>query len=333
MNRACILGSGSWGTALAALLAHRGLATTLWGRDPAVADSINSSHINPRYLSSSPLPPSLRASTDLASSLEGADLVLFVLPSSATAQVAGDVASTPTLPPHATLLSCSKGIELTTGRRMSQLLSSHFPDHPVAVLSGPDHAEEVVRLKPTAVSLAAPSHQLALQLQSIFSLPWFRSYICDDPIGMEVGGATKNVYAIAAGAAQGLDLGDNATAALVSRGLAEMVRFGTAMGARTETFLGLSGVGDLVVTCYSEHSRNFRVGRGLGQGLPLDSITSQMGMVAEGVPNTRSIYQLARSLKVSTPLIDAVYAVLYEGKECRAVLRELFARDPKHELA
>jgi len=329
MKSATVLGSGSWGTALAATLAEGGRPVTLWGRDPDLAARINALHENPRYLPGAVLPPSLAATTNLADAAR-ADLVLFVVPSSVTRAVAADLAARG-LPANTRLLACSKGIERDSGLRMSQILAEFFPAHPVAALSGPNHAEEVARKLATAAVIAAADPAIARELQQVFTFPWFRTYTSDDIAGVELGGAIKNVFAIAAGISEGLGLGDNAKAALVTRGLAEMIRLGKALGGQAETFQGLSGVGDLIVTCYSSHSRNNRVGNRLGKGESLADIIASTNMVAEGVPNTASIHAAARKAGVNTPLIDQAYAVIHEGKSPAQALGELLSRNPRPE--
>lgn len=330
MNRTMILGSGSWGTALGALLCERGHQVTLWGREPAVAESINRHHRNPSYLGDRELPNELRATTDLAGLAE-ADLVVFVVPSAAVDELAARVAETGIVRPEAVLLSCAKGIERGGGRRMSEIVAARFPNRDVAVLSGPNHAEEVIRRQATAATIGCRDPYLARRLQDAFTLPWFRSYTTTDVTGMEWAGASKNVYAIAAGIAQGLQLGDNANAALVTRGLAEMVRLGVSHGGQTETFYGLAGVGDLVATCFSEHSRNHRFGRAIGEGRSVEETIASLKMVAEGYPNTRSIHEICRQHGVDAPIAAQVHAVLYESKPPLEALQELFSRDPKSE--
>lgn len=324
-----IIGSGSWGTALGVLLCGNAQRVVLWGREGQVIDTINSRHENPDYLPGVTLPESLTATTRLED-LSESDAVFVVVPSRAVRDVAARVAAVP-LAPTAPLVSCMKGIENGTGLRMSELLAEAMPGRPVAVLSGPNHAEEIARCQPAAAVIGCGDAAIGRRLQELVTLPWFRAYTSEDLIGIEWGAAVKNVFAIASGLAGGLGLGDNARAALVTRGLAEMIRLGTAMGGRPETFQGLSGVGDLVVTCYSEHSRNNRVGQALGRGQSLDEVLSGMTMVAEGVPNTESIYHAARRTGVRTPIIDTVYAVLYQGLPPRDGLRALFARDPRPE--
>jgi glycerol-3-phosphate dehydrogenase (NAD(P)+) len=230
------------------------------------------------------------------------------------------------------LVSCTKGIELDSGKCMSQVLHDVFPEAVTAVLSGPNHAEEVALQQPTAAVIAAEDVALAQNLQGLFTAPWFRCYSSEDVMGVEWAGAMKNPYAIAAGIARGLNLGDNAIAALVTRALAEMVRLGVLAGGRVDTFYGLSGVGDLVATCYSQHSRNNRLGIALGQGKTLAEYTAATSMVAEGVPNTLSLYHVARKLKARTPLLDVVYAVLYEGMAPKQALVEILSRAPRAEV-
>jgi glycerol-3-phosphate dehydrogenase (NAD(P)+) len=329
MKNIGIIGSGSWGTALGVLLAGNATRVTIWGRERAAVDSINQHHENPAYLPGIPLPSTLEATTSL-NELSGSDAIFMVVPSRAVRAVATQLATVP-LPPGVPLISCMKGIENGTGLRMSELLKEAMPGRPVAVLSGPNHAEEIARRQPAAAVIGSCDAALGRRLQELVTLPWFRAYTSEDLIGIEWGAAVKNVFAIASGLAGGLGLGDNARAALVTRGLAEMIRIGTAMGGRPETFQGLSGVGDLVVTCYSEHSRNNRVGQALGRGESLDSVLAGMTMVAEGVPNTESIYHAARRTGVRTPIIDTVYAVLYQNLAPQEGLRALFARDPRPE--
>ena len=329
MTTATILGSGSWGTALAILLAKRGLAVTLWGRDETVADAINASHCNPRYLSEITLPESVTATADLRHAA-GSELILFVVPSGATRETAIALAAAG-LSAESILLCCSKGIERDTGLRMTEVLAEILPDNPVAALSGPNHAEEIAKEMPGAAVIGSSDPAIAAILQDTFTLPWFRTYTSEDVIGIEIGATIKNVFAIAVGISEGLGLGDNARAALVTRSLTEMVRFGTALGGQPETFQGLSGVGDLVVTCYSEHSRNHRVGNLLGQGKSLDEVHASMNMVAEGIRNTESVYRAARKAGVSTPITDQVHAILYEQKPTAQALTELLSRDTRPE--
>lgn len=326
---AAILGSGSFGTAIAKLIAPKLDEVLLIGRDAEAARMINEEHRNPQYLAGVDLPLNVRAVTD---NLEAAGhgLVIFAVPTSVMRECAECIAKAG-LPSSAVLVSCSKGIEKLTGDRMSQILGSVFPGNPVAVLSGPNHAEEIAIGQPACAVIGSENSGVADELQELFTLPHFRPYTSSDIAGIELGGAIKNVYAIAAGIAHGLGLGDNAVAALVTRALAEMSRLGVALGGRIETFSGLSGVGDLLVTCFSEHSRNHRVGVALGKGKTLEEAIATLGMVAEGVPNTLSIHGAARRAGVRTPIIDAVHSILYEGNPAANALMELFSRDTRTE--
>lgn len=326
---AAIIGTGSWGTALAALLAESCGEVVLIGRDADLVGEINARHTNRRYLPELVLPGNVRATLDISAACAHPQ-VWFVVPTAATRSTVERLAKVG-LPGSTVLVSCSKGIEVETGARMSQIIASHFPHNPLAVLSGPNHAEEVSAKLATCAVVGSADDALACALQDLVFRPYFRAYTSNDVAGIELGGAIKNVYAIAAGIAQGLGLGDNAIAAVVTRGLTEMTRLGTALGGRPETFAGLSGVGDLMCTCYSRHSRNNRVGRALGAGARLDEVVANLGMVAEGVINTRSIHRAAARANVRTPLIDAVHAVLYEAKPASQALRDLFQRDPRRE--
>jgi glycerol-3-phosphate dehydrogenase (NAD(P)+) len=318
MKNAVVLGTGSFGSALAALLAERGLETTIWGRNAAAVEEINERHSNARYLPGIQLPESIRATTDFAACAE-TDLILFVLPSRCFREVAENLRNHG-VNPNAVLLSCTKGIELDTGARMTEVLSETFPENSVAVLSGPSHAEEMAKRMPTAVVVGCEDDELAMKLQDVFTLPWFRSYRANDVAGIEIGGCVKNIAAIAGG-----------IVALVTRGLAEMVRLGVAMGGQPETFMGLSGVGDLMATCFSDHSRNTRVGRMLGQGMPLDEIQTRLGMVAEGVPNTESVYQFAKKHGVRAPVTELLFELLQGRLTPDEACQQLLSRSPRAE--
>lgn len=324
-----IIGSGSFGTAIAKLLAPKLGEILIIGREEDVARGINGQHRNPKYLSGVVLPDHITAGTDL-SAAAAHSVVIFAVPTAATRSCAEELAKAG-LPASAILLSCAKGIEKHTGERMSQILRGALPSNPVAVLSGPNHAEELAIGQPACAVIGCEDGAVADALQELFCLPQFRPYTSTDLAGIELGGAIKNVYAIAAGIAHGLGLGDNAVAALVTRALAEMTRLGVALGGRIETFAGLSGVGDLLVTCFSEHSRNHRVGLTLGRGKSLDEAIRDLGMVAEGVPNTLSIHGAAHRAGVRTPIIDAVHSILYENKPAAEALMELLSRDTRTE--
>ncbi len=327
---AIVLGAGSWGTAIASLLAERGLSVQFWGRDPKLMVEIARTRRNSRYLPDLELPPGMTMSSDLQA-LAPADLLVFAVPSEAVRETARRMAQSGVVQGCRAGVSLAKGIERHSGCRMSALLSEVLPALPVAVLTGPNHAEEAAQRLATAAVVACRDEGVARAVQSCFTLPWFRAYTSDDVTGIEWAGAMKNPYAIAAGVALGLRLGDNALAALVTRALAEMVRLGVVMGGRPESFYGLAGVGDLVGTCYSAHSRNQRLGRALGEGKPLEAVLAGSRMVTEGVPNTASLFEAARGACVRTPLLDEVHAMLYEGKPAREAMRTLLSRDPRPE--
>jgi glycerol-3-phosphate dehydrogenase (NAD(P)+) len=281
------------------------------------------------YLPGVKLPPSVDVTSELGD-CAGADLIVFVTPSTALRETAARLRKL-TTNPRAVFLSCTKGIEHLTGMRMSQILREVFPSHRIAVLSGPNLALEVAQDLPTAAVIGSDDVNCAATLQSDLGSPRFRIYTSQDVVSIELGGALKNVFAVAAGISDGLGLGDNSKAALVTRSLAELVRLGTAMGGNATAFYGLSGAGDLILTCYSERSRNHTVGKRLGRGEPVADITASMKTVAEGIPTARSAWECARRLNIATPVIDQVYAVLYEQKKPTVALEELLRREQKPE--
>jgi glycerol-3-phosphate dehydrogenase (NAD(P)+) len=324
-----VIGAGGWGSALAQLLSSRGVPVTIWAHEPAQADEINSSHTNKKLLPGVTLNPSVRATSSMEEAAK-ADLFVMVPPSKFLPEVARQLGRAG-VTAGAPLVCCTKGLEHQSGRLMTQVLAEIFPANPVAALSGPNHAEEVARGTPAAAVVAADDHELAARIRDFFSTGNFRAYSVDDVTGVELGGALKNIYAIAAGISDGLGLGDNAKAALVTRSLAEMVRLGTRLGGQRDTFHGLSGLGDLIVTCFSQHSRNRGVGERLGRGEKWADIEKSMVMVAEGVPTARTAQAEARKHGVDTPLLDTVYAVLFENLSPRDGLLRLLARDTKSE--
>ena len=324
-----VIGAGGWGSALAQLLSSRGVPVTIWAHEPAQADEINSSHTNKKFLPGVTLNPSVRATSSMEEAAK-ADLFVMVPPSKFLPEVARQLGRAG-VTAGAPLVCCTKGLEHQSGRLMTQVLAEIFPANPVAALSGPNHAEEVARGTPAAAVIAADDHDLAARIRDFFNTGNFRAYSVDDVTGVELGGALKNIYAIAAGISDGLGLGDNAKAALVTRSLAEMVRLGTRLGGQRDTFHGLSGLGDLIVTCFSQHSRNRGVGERLGRGEKWADIEKSMVMVAEGVPTARTAQAEARKHGVDTPLLDTVYAVLFENLSPRDGLLRLLARDTKSE--
>ena len=329
-QRAIVFGAGSWGTALSAVLHERGLQVQFWGRDEALMSEVRQTRRNSRYLPSLHLPDGIKICSDLGS-LKTAEMLIFAVPSKGIRDTALAVAAAGLHRQAKVAVSCAKGIELHSGKRMSEILLDELPGPHHAVLTGPNHAEEVTQRLATAAVIASSEAATARDVQACCTLPWFRSYTSDDVAGVEWAGAMKNPYAIAAGIALGLRLGDNAIAALVTRALAEMVRMVAVMGGRAETCYGLAGVGDLIATCYSEHSRNHRVGKLLGEGMSLADIIASTRMVAAGVPNTASLYEAAQSKGVRAPLLAEIYAILHEGKPAREAMRALLSRDPRPE--
>lgn len=326
-----VLGGGSWGTALAYLLAGKGEDVRLWVRDPAVVEGVNRDHENPRYLKGLHLHEALRATCDAGEALEGADILLSVVPCQQTRTVLRSLR--PRLKTGMVVVSASKGIETdglrTVGEMVEDELAGLAPRY--AVISGPSFAAEVVAGMPTAVVLGCADRDLGGTLREVFSTPTFRTYSCTDVRGVELGGAVKNVIAIAAGLSDGLGFGSNARAGLITRGLAEMGRLGVALGARGSTFMGLSGLGDLVLTCTGDLSRNRQVGLRLAEGQGLDAIVAGMGMVAEGVKTTEAVYELAQREGVDLPITQAMYAVLHDGRDPRDMVQELMTRELREE--
>jgi glycerol-3-phosphate dehydrogenase (NAD(P)+) len=329
MKRTAVLGSGSWGTALAKHAADIGHEVVLWGRRPEQAAAINTTHENAQYLPGVTLPPNLQATASLKDALGDAELVLTVVPSHTTREVWREAKQY--LGRGVPVMSASKGIENDTLALMSDVLHDVLGDQPLAFLAGPSFAKEVALHAPTAVVLASKDRELAKTLQKEISSDWLRTYVSDDVVGLELGGALKNVIAIACGIADGLGFGNNTRAALITRGLAEITRMAVKLGGDPLTLAGLGGMGDLVLTCTGDASRNRRVGIGLGQGKKLDQILTEMGQVAEGVRTARSARDLATREGIEMPITKEMYAILYEGKSAKTSVIDLMRRDLKHE--
>lgn len=321
-----VIGAGSWGTTLADLLANKGLDVTLWVREMELLAAIRGSGENAWYMPGVKLAPSLQASMDLPALCAGSDLFLLAVPSQHLRAVLGDMRDA--LPKNPALVCASKGIELDTGKTMSEVCEEAMAGrkHRFAVLSGPSFAYEVIRRMPTAISLGCKDKALGNQVQQAFATDSFRVYTNPDVRGVELGGAVKNIIAIAAGVADELGFGTNARAALITRGLAEMTRLGEKMGADPKTFMGLSGLGDLVLTCTGDLSRNRQVGRRLARGQKLMDILGEMKMVAEGVKTTQAVHNLAAKLKVELPITAQVNAILYDGKDPAEAVHDLMTR-------
>jgi len=321
-----VLGAGAWGTALARLLHQQQDRVTLWGHDPEHLRDLQRTGRNERYLPGAELPVGLCFETDPLRASQSADCVVVAVPSKAFREVTAHLARF-----NGMVVSVTKGIEYETGLTMCGILGQNAPQAKCAALSGPTFAIEVARGIPTASVAASRDSTAATRAQSLFNRPTFRVYTSNDLLGVELGGALKNVIAIAAGICDGLGFGDNSKAALVTRAIVEVRRLGVACGAQAETFTGLSGLGDLIVTCFSRLSRNRSFGERVGRGERAPIIAAEMLAVAEGYPTARSAYQLARKHRVETPVLDEVHAMLYEGKNVAHAVRDLMTRDLKAE--
>lgn len=332
MNPIAVIGAGAWGTALAKHLAHKGIPVQLWAYEREVVDTITATHENSRFLPGVALPPLLRATNSLAQATEGCEGIVFAVPSHVARAVLQQLA--PVLPDRAPIVSATKGVEEDTLKLITYVMEEVLPParhQSLMVLSGPSFATEVSQGQPTALCLAGKDAVVVNRFQLILMSPSLRVYADHDLVGVQLGGALKNVMALAAGVVDGLGLGHNTRAALITRGLAEMVRLGAAMGADPRTFYGLSGVGDLVLTCTGALSRNHMVGVRLGQGEGLETILSGMHAVAEGVRTARAAQGLAHKHRVEMPIVQEINAVLFEGKSCRRAVTDLMEREAKGE--
>ena len=329
MSTVTVIGDGGWGTALGLVLHRNGHAVRIWGPSPEYIARINTTRRNPRFLPGIALPDAITWTADPADAIRGAEMAVLAVPSRYYRSVLEGFRAS--MPAETLLVSVSKGFEQESGERLSATAGRIFPKNTVAVLSGPSHAEEVARGIPTAVVTAATDPAAAHKIQDVFNGGAFRVYTSDDPVGVELGGALKNVVALAAGISDGIGYGDNTKAALMTRGLVEMARLGVALGARRETFAGLSGMGDLVVTCTSRHSRNRALGERLGRGEKLEAILKGMEQVAEGVWTCPTAVKLAESLGVEVPIMQEVNSVLYHGKSPRTAVEALLRREPRPE--
>ncbi len=331
-DRIAVIDSGSWGTALAISLANAGHAVTLWTRRATLASEIRSSRMNRSYLRDAVIPDALQVTSELKEAVTGRNCLVFATPSQRARQVGSNAADH--VDKGAIVISVSKGVENETLMLPSEVLDAVLPQVPktqIGVLYGPSHAEEVAHGQPTAVVASAYTRETASRIQQIFMTSRLRVYMNADIIGVQIGGSVKNVMAIAAGISDGVGFGDNAKAAIVTRGIAEIRRLGLAMGATGSTFAGLAGIGDLVVTCMSGLSRNRHLGEEIGRGKRLAQIEQEMNMVAEGVRTTKSIVALARKHDIEMPITEAVHAILFEGKKPLEAVSELMTRAAKEE--
>lgn len=335
-NKIAVLGAGSWGSVLANLLVGNNEEVMLWSRDSEQVVTMNRWHINPQYMKDFKYSPDLKATDDMEEAVRDAEYILMVIPTKGLREVAGNLNKILVkLDQRPLLIHATKGLEQETYKRPSQMLAEEIDeDHrqDIVVLSGPSHAEDVAIQDMTAVTAACANLAAAERVQKLFSNNFFRVYTNDDVIGAEFGGALKNIIAIGAGALQGLGYKDNARAALITRGLAEIRRLGVAFGANPFTFIGLSGVGDLVVTATSKNSRNWRAGYQLGQGRPLEDVISNMGMVIEGIYTAKAAYELAQKRNVKMPITEALYRVLYEGEDIETAITNLMSRKATSEM-
>ena len=328
-TRVAVIGAGSWGSA-AASLASCNVPTVLWARSPELADEMARTHVNKRYLPEYALHDRLTATSSLASALEGTDVVVMAVPSHGFRGVLAEAA--PMIAPGTPVVSLSKGVEQTSLKRMTEVIAELLPGHPTGVLTGPNLAKEIMAGRPAASVIAMTDEAVAEDLQKVFNTPSFRVYTNPDVIGCEVAGALKNVMALAAGMSDGMGLGDNTKAALMTRGLAELTRLGVALGGQPLTFSGLAGMGDLVATCMSHQSRNRHVGVELGKGRHIDQVIAEMKMVAEGVKTSRAVVDIARRLGLELPIAEQVAAVVNGEKTAADVIPALMQRQMRAEL-
>jgi len=328
--RVAVVGAGSWGTTVAALAATN-TPTTLWARRPELADQINTGHVNGDYLPTFALPDTLRATSEIGEACSTADVIVMAVPSHGFRAVLREAA--PFVRPWVPVVTLSKGLEQSTLKRMSQVVNDELPGHPVAVLTGPNLAKEILAGQPAASVVAIDDEVIANELQRIFATMRLRVYTNPDMVGCEVAGVVKNVIAIASGMVEGMGFGDNTRATLITRGLAEMTRLGVALGGQSMTFAGLAGIGDLMATCSSRQSRNNMVGLELGRGRPIAEILAEMKMVAEGVKSSPSVVALAAEHGVEMPICAQVTAVCHQGADAAHALTSLMGRENKSELA
>lgn len=333
MKKIAVLGAGSWGTALSIVLADNGHDVRLWSHRRDQVEEINEKHGNERYLPNITLPKNLIGYEHIEEAVQDADIVLFVVPTSAIREVCAKIKDIVSV--HTVFVHASKGIEPNSLKRISEIIEEELPmckQENIVILSGPSHAEEVALRQPTTVTVASKNDSHAKLVQHVFINEVFRVYTSDDVVGVELGGALKNIIALGAGLSDGLGFGDNAKAALITRGLAEITRLGTSMGANPLTFLGLCGVGDLIVTSTSVHSRNWRAGNLLGKGKTVDEVLSHMGMVVEGIRTTKAAYQLSVEQDVEMPITNGLYSILFEDEDPKEVVEQLMRRERKKEL-
>lgn len=329
MSKVSFIGGGSFGTALAIMLANKGVESVIWDRFDDVVSEINNERTNKRYLPLVKLPDGIKASTNLSEVVVNSKYLVLAVPSHVIRSACKQIK--PYLKSDTIIINIAKGIEEHTDIRLSQVIKEELPQNPVVILSGPSHAEEVALGIPTTVVMASEQMEYAEMARDVFMCNVFRIYTNSDLIGIEIGGAVKNIIALAAGVSDGIGFGDNTKAALMTRGMSEIIKIGTKLGGRIETFYGLTGMGDLIVTCTSMHSRNRRTGIQIGQGKSMDEACANVGMVVEGVKACKAFYEFKEKLGVEMPITDMLYKVLFEGKDPRSTVADLMLRDKKHE--
>ncbi|MFA5577373.1 MAG: NAD(P)H-dependent glycerol-3-phosphate dehydrogenase [Tissierellaceae bacterium] len=329
-ERVGVLGGGSWGSALAILLTNKGYSVEMWARDSEQIAEMKEVKMNKKYLADTPLPQSLELTSDLERGIFKKDVLIFSMGTHGIREVLKN--SSHYIRPEQIIVNVSKGIENDSLMRISQIVGEFLPENKYTVLSGPSHAEEVAKNMPTTAVSASIDKETAEFIQGLFTTPSFRVYTNPDVIGVELGGALKNIIALGAGISDGLGYGDNTKAALMTRGIFEMARLGEKMGAKISTFSGLSGIGDLIVTCTSMLSRNRRAGILIGQGSKVEDAIREIGMVVEGIKTTKSAYNLSKKYGIEMPITREIYNVLYEGKDVKNAVTNLMLRDMKHEM-
>ncbi len=329
MTKVAFLGAGSFGTALSLLLASKGLEVSIWDRDEEVINNINNYRRNYKYTKDIYISELITAYNNIKETVQGCNYIVLAVPSHAIRSLCSKIKDI--IPKDAIIISIAKGIEDKTNKRLSQVISEELLN-PVVILSGPSHAEEVLLNIPTTVVVTSTAMTYAEKVQDLFMSPNFRVYTNDDIIGIEIGGSVKNIIALAAGVCDGIGYGDNAKAALMTRGMVEIIRIGEKLGGRAETFSGLTGMGDLIVTCTSMHSRNRRAGILIGKGMKLEDAVKEIGMVVEGVKACKSFYELKEELNIEMPITHVLYEVLFQGKDPKAAVEELMSREKKSEV-
>ena len=330
MAKVAFLGGGSFGTALSVMLAKKGMKVSIWDRKLSVINDININRENIKYLPKVIVPAGVTAFIDIEMVISDSDIIVLAVPSHVIRSLSKMIA--PYIKQNQIVVSIAKGIEEGSLKRISEVIEEEIPSNPIVILSGPSHAEEVALDIPTTVVVTSKKMEYAKIVQDVFMTSKFRVYTNDDIIGVEIGGAVKNIIALAAGVSDGIGYGDNSKAALMTRGMSEIIKIGAKLGGTTETFYGLTGMGDLIVTCTSMHSRNRRAGILIGKGFSMENACKDIGMVVEGIKATRAFYELKEKQQVSMPITDVLYKVLFEGKDPKDGVHELMSRNKKDEF-